>query len=215
MTTRSKETLKSYFQTGDRPTQQQYADLIDSLAHTSEIGGTDNTLKISGTNFNEYENIIDLSGDASVLYLNNSKVMISPQEELKNDQRENGLLTIISDKEGGTDVEIVAIADTSPRLHFARRKGDAMPNREWQIGIEPGSNRFIVYDNGEEVSADGKSIFGATTEGQFFIGNVPEPTSVLHIKGVQEYRDDAEAQANGLTTGAVYHDRDGLLKIVR
>lgn len=40
MTTRSKTVLKTYFETGDKPTQTQFADLIDSLAHVSEVGGT-------------------------------------------------------------------------------------------------------------------------------------------------------------------------------
>ena len=31
-----KTTLKSYFETGDRPTESQFIDLIDSLMHVSE-----------------------------------------------------------------------------------------------------------------------------------------------------------------------------------
>lgn len=31
-----KTTLKSYFETGDRPTESQFIDLIDSLMHTND-----------------------------------------------------------------------------------------------------------------------------------------------------------------------------------
>lgn len=34
MAQQTKTTLKSYFETGDKPTQQQFADLIDSLSGT-------------------------------------------------------------------------------------------------------------------------------------------------------------------------------------
>ena len=32
----SKQTLKTYFQTGDVPTEQQFANLIDSFLHTQD-----------------------------------------------------------------------------------------------------------------------------------------------------------------------------------
>lgn len=34
---KSKKILKSYFETGDKPTQQQFEDLIDSLVHQDEV----------------------------------------------------------------------------------------------------------------------------------------------------------------------------------
>lgn len=37
MTIRTKEILKTYFETGDRPTQQQFIDLIDTLAASTEF----------------------------------------------------------------------------------------------------------------------------------------------------------------------------------
>ncbi len=37
---RSKQTLKTYFETGDKPTEQQFCDLIDSLAHQNDVQGT-------------------------------------------------------------------------------------------------------------------------------------------------------------------------------
>jgi hypothetical protein len=42
MPTQNRATLKSYFQTGDRPTQQQFANLIDSMALTSEVSSAGN-----------------------------------------------------------------------------------------------------------------------------------------------------------------------------
>jgi hypothetical protein len=39
MALQDKTTLKSYFETGDKPTQAQFEDLIDSLAHVNEAGG--------------------------------------------------------------------------------------------------------------------------------------------------------------------------------
>lgn len=38
MSVQSKTTLKTYFETGDKPTQQQFEDLIDSLMHISATG---------------------------------------------------------------------------------------------------------------------------------------------------------------------------------
>lgn len=35
----SKVTLKTYFETGDKPTEGQFEDLIDSLAHVTDVGG--------------------------------------------------------------------------------------------------------------------------------------------------------------------------------
>lgn len=40
MSVQSKLTLKTYFQTGDKPTEQQFINLIDSLAHVDEVGLT-------------------------------------------------------------------------------------------------------------------------------------------------------------------------------
>jgi len=35
----SKTTLKTYFETGDKPTEAQFIDVFDSLAHVNDIGG--------------------------------------------------------------------------------------------------------------------------------------------------------------------------------
>ena len=39
MSTQNRTTLKTYFETGDKPTQSQFADLIDSMALISEVQG--------------------------------------------------------------------------------------------------------------------------------------------------------------------------------
>jgi len=39
MSTQTKTTLKSYFETGDKPTQSQFADLIDSMALVTDLAG--------------------------------------------------------------------------------------------------------------------------------------------------------------------------------
>lgn len=57
MTAQSKAVIKSYFETGDKPTQQQFIDLIDSYA---DLGATtDNYYVDQGVNNNVY--IIDVS----------------------------------------------------------------------------------------------------------------------------------------------------------
>lgn len=38
MTSRSRPTLKSYFNTGDKPTEQEFADFIDSFYHKNDLG---------------------------------------------------------------------------------------------------------------------------------------------------------------------------------
>ena len=40
MATQSRTTLKSYFNTGDRPTEGQFGDLIDSSIHLTEDRAT-------------------------------------------------------------------------------------------------------------------------------------------------------------------------------
>lgn len=68
------ETLKSYFQTGDKPTEQQYADLLDSLAMPmiGEIKTVSFATVPSGwarcdgqlLNITEYETLFNLIGNA-------------------------------------------------------------------------------------------------------------------------------------------------------
>lgn len=49
MAQQTKTTLKSYFETGDKPTQQQFADLIDSLSGTlKDTNGIMSTIDASG-----------------------------------------------------------------------------------------------------------------------------------------------------------------------
>lgn len=49
MAQQTKTTLKSYFETGDKPTQQQFADLIDSLSGTlKDSNGVMSTTDASG-----------------------------------------------------------------------------------------------------------------------------------------------------------------------
>lgn len=49
MAQQNKTTLKSYFETGDKPTQQQFADLIDSLSGTlKDTNGVMSTTDGSG-----------------------------------------------------------------------------------------------------------------------------------------------------------------------
>lgn len=49
MAQQTKTTLKSYFETGDKPTEQQFADLIDSLSGTlKDTNGIMSTTDNSG-----------------------------------------------------------------------------------------------------------------------------------------------------------------------
>jgi len=51
MAVTSRSNLKAYFQTGDKPSQGQFEDLIDSLVHKNDASNTiqDSTLKITGS----------------------------------------------------------------------------------------------------------------------------------------------------------------------
>ncbi|WP_046755247.1 hypothetical protein [Kordia jejudonensis] len=49
----SLEILKSYFETGDKPTQAEYEDVFDSLVHRDEMETTTNTVYVSATNGND------------------------------------------------------------------------------------------------------------------------------------------------------------------
>lgn len=44
MAIKSKEILKSYFETGDKPTESQFRDLIDSLAHVSNTSSVNSNV---------------------------------------------------------------------------------------------------------------------------------------------------------------------------
>ncbi len=52
MAIKNKNTLKSYFQTGDKPTQAQFEDLIDSLKHQNDNSNTTQTQSDWGQNDN-------------------------------------------------------------------------------------------------------------------------------------------------------------------
>ena len=70
-----KTTLKTYFETGDKPTESQFEDLIDSLAHTNDVGGGGGSTSISVATLNHStvsafvryigDSIPTLTGDAS------------------------------------------------------------------------------------------------------------------------------------------------------
>ncbi len=62
----NRTTLKTYFETGDKPTETQFADLIDSLSLTTETDAKQDTL-ISGTNIKTInsESLLG-SGDISI-----------------------------------------------------------------------------------------------------------------------------------------------------
>ncbi|CAM1361951.1 type 2 periplasmic-binding domain-containing protein [Tenacibaculum xiamenense] len=94
----SKETLKQFFETGDKPTQQQYADLIDSYIDTQQPVGDDNRT------FH-----IDKSGNVSLKTLNDSvvktvKVFISATE-----LQSNQLKTIIPAQGANTIIDILSV----------------------------------------------------------------------------------------------------------
>lgn len=50
MATQSRSTLKAYFNTGDRPTESQFADLIDSSLHLEEDRATQTEVQDGGNN---------------------------------------------------------------------------------------------------------------------------------------------------------------------
>lgn len=60
---KSKSVLKSYFNTGDKPTESQFSDLIDSLVHQDEA----NRIYITGTSTNDKgDTIVELSNGKSI-----------------------------------------------------------------------------------------------------------------------------------------------------
>lgn len=52
---KTKEELKKYFETGDYPTQNQFAQLIDSYPHLSEFNALINSVKKLERNFSEFK----------------------------------------------------------------------------------------------------------------------------------------------------------------
>lgn len=80
MTVQSRATLKTYFETGDRPTQANFADLIDSLCHPDD---NFQTALVSGTNIKTI-NGVSLLGSGNITFSGsvptdaNNTLMLSP-----------------------------------------------------------------------------------------------------------------------------------------
>lgn len=58
----SKEVLKSYFETGDYPTEQQFGDLIDSLTNQEEVLGLLDTNMGNEFTYNEIKQLVEENG---------------------------------------------------------------------------------------------------------------------------------------------------------
>ncbi len=72
---RTKETLKSYFETGDQPTQSQYEDVIDSLYHKDE-----------GKIVKNYQQSEE--GAHEITLSDDSKIVIEPSQSFVADNQE-------------------------------------------------------------------------------------------------------------------------------
>ena len=70
----SKAVLKSYFETGDRPTQEQFENLIDSFVHEDDI----TKIYVSSVERNEAtgDSVIKLSNGSKLLIQNPANVII-------------------------------------------------------------------------------------------------------------------------------------------
>ena len=68
MTVQSRVTLKTYFQIGDRPTEAQYADLIDSL-----VSMTDADASIGGNK--------TFTGDVTVVGILSTNTLLTPYDK--------------------------------------------------------------------------------------------------------------------------------------
>lgn len=79
MSTQTRATLKSYFETGDKPTQQQFADLIDSMALTTETSSSFETehLKLFAQTIEENNENGEIIGITSKLNPNIEKLSIA------------------------------------------------------------------------------------------------------------------------------------------
>lgn len=94
---RSKETLKEFFETGDKPTQQQYADLIDSFIDAQQPAGEGHrTFSI-----NETGEVTVIKAEAGVVQT--AKITITAEELLAQQvktlipaQGENTIIDILS-----------------------------------------------------------------------------------------------------------------------
>lgn len=74
MAQKNRNTLKGYFNTGDKPTEQQFGDLIDSFVHRLD----DSILQDISTLQNNIISKVNKDGDSMLgnLYFNNSKFII-------------------------------------------------------------------------------------------------------------------------------------------
>ena len=61
MAIQTKEVLKSYFNTGDKPTEAQFADLIDSCYNDNLIVDYDVNIKMTGTESDASTNLVSLA----------------------------------------------------------------------------------------------------------------------------------------------------------
>ncbi len=95
---KSKETLKKFFETGDKPTQQQYSDLIDSYIDAQQpVGDNNRTFHI------------DSSGNVLLTTLSDSVVKTAKVFISASELQSNQLKTIIPAQGPNTIIDILSV----------------------------------------------------------------------------------------------------------
>ena len=92
----SKETLKKYFETGDKPTQQQYSDLIDSYIDSQQEAGEPNR-----------RFVINENGDVNV-----SDELKIPEYALS--EIIHNKIALLKDGEIATEIDLTSYIDSLP-----------------------------------------------------------------------------------------------------
>ena len=180
MTIKTKTVLKTYFETGDRPTQQNYEDLIDSFLHVDDApsGGTGNSLTIVGDDFNSYQQVQDSDGSTSALFIKSDRVRVGLGSTAN--ENPNATLTVLSDSSDGI-LDLASDGDFTPRLHIARRNGGSKPNHEWELSMDDAGEGLAFVNNGQTLGGSQTPVFGFDAHGNVHVGSDLSPSARMEI----------------------------------
>lgn len=129
----NKETLKEYFETGDKPTQEQYSDLIDSYINSQQETGDTNR-----------RFVIDENGDVNV----KSELKI-PEYTLS--EIENNKLSLLKDGESVKEIDLTSYIDDT---NLARLISGT---------VDKNGLATFTRDNNSSFTVDFSSLLGNTT----------------------------------------------------
>lgn len=198
MTSQTRATLYTYFETGDFPTQQQFANLIDSCLNLSTTSGQSITSDISANNL-DINGILTIKGSAVANFTGNLAVggnlTVSANSIVAGSQTAGSLIptgaTVPTNGLYLQSVSAVALSNLGKQIITFNGQANAVNNI--LITNSNTGNDILLRSTGSDISpnlvvgAQGAgSIFFASNSGvakQFEVLNVSTPTNWIGVVG--------------------------------